>query len=64
MVIVSGPHYEKEFKKFDFVSETALEEEMTKSLEKADENVNFDKFSAQARAQARLNNGNTCCKIN
>eukprot|EP00466_Bigelowiella_natans_P015523 jgi/Bigna1/85404/estExt_fgenesh1_pg.C_40007 len=51
-----GPHYEKEFKKFDFVSETALEEEMTKSLEKADENVNFDKFSAQARAQARLKN--------
>jgi len=41
--------YKQQFKKFNYISTLALQEELVTVLRKADENVNFEKFARQNR---------------
>ncbi len=59
-----GPVYKKTFKKFDYISERALEDELTIVLNKADENENFEKFSRRKNAAAKgSKGGGQCCSV-
>jgi len=53
-------------KDFTFVSTRALQDEMVKVLEKADEGVNFEKFAAkkdEAKAKSAPVDGAKCCAL-
>eukprot|EP00469_Lotharella_globosa_P017179 CAMPEP_0167818488 /NCGR_PEP_ID=MMETSP0112_2-20121227/4830_1 /TAXON_ID=91324 /ORGANISM="Lotharella globosa, Strain CCCM811" /LENGTH=614 /DNA_ID=CAMNT_0007718473 /DNA_START=59 /DNA_END=1903 /DNA_ORIENTATION=- len=60
-----GPHYLKTFQQFDYVSETALEEEMKLVLGKADENANFERFSNNQQKREMKGGGaaSGCCAL-
>jgi serine/threonine protein kinase len=53
-------------KDFPYISTRALQDEMVKVLEKADEGVNFEKFAskkAEAKAKAPPVDGDKCCVL-
>mmetsp|Transcript_10435 Transcript_10435/g.15570 ORF Transcript_10435/g.15570 Transcript_10435/m.15570 type:complete len:614 (+) Transcript_10435:182-2023(+) len=54
-----GPAYIKQFRQFDYISEQALEEEMVRVLQKADEKKNFEKFPTTAATGHDMNP--QCC---
>mmetsp|Transcript_11510 Transcript_11510/g.28346 ORF Transcript_11510/g.28346 Transcript_11510/m.28346 type:complete len:620 (+) Transcript_11510:133-1992(+) len=60
------PLYLKTFRRFDYINERALEDEMTQVLEKADEHENFEKFhnaKMTAYGAPTMKEHETCCTI-
>lgn len=59
--------FREKIKDFEFISVSALQDEMVTVLEKADENINYEKFAQQPNvvsgAKEGANNGTTCCVI-
>jgi len=55
----------KQYKIFEFVSVRALQDEMVKVLEKADESINFEKFAAKLqKVDPKKTEGDSgCCTL-
>jgi len=57
--------FKKTVQNFDFISVRALQDEMVKVLEKADESTNFEKFAAKTvKPDTKKTEGDSgCCRI-
>ena len=57
--------FKQRIKNFEYVNVVALQEEMVQVLEKADENINFEKFAQQPHPvqQPQPANGPACCTV-
>eukprot|EP00471_Norrisiella_sphaerica_P006928 CAMPEP_0184490980 /NCGR_PEP_ID=MMETSP0113_2-20130426/19342_1 /TAXON_ID=91329 /ORGANISM="Norrisiella sphaerica, Strain BC52" /LENGTH=613 /DNA_ID=CAMNT_0026875139 /DNA_START=122 /DNA_END=1963 /DNA_ORIENTATION=+ len=59
-----GANYYKAFKKFNYISEQALEAEMCRVLEKADENEDFERFSNKKKGSMEQSSAHGgCCSL-
>jgi len=59
--VIIGAEENKEFRKFDYISEDALQEELTVVLGKYDENENFKKYEQQPVSAKVNSNQSQCC---
>lgn len=57
--------FKQRVKNFTFVNSQALQEEMVQVLEKADENINFEKFAPKQVVQQQENTQHNahCCTL-